>query len=409
MRSRSSSPRPTTTGRGCSSRAFVVHVCAQARDDAAALRTREESWRRPTAGQRRVVTARPRAGLDVTPGAARHGRRPAPRCCCSRARGSRRAGRCASLAVLLPRGRTRPGPLGFPVNKSWLRRRAWSAGGRAADGASTARRRAHDRRCRASSCSRCPSTATSCRSPASRDGRPRQRWSGVRLRDLAALCGVSGRPGDRPVARAWHLRARDARPRAGRRRSRAARPARSTASTCSLDHGYPARRHLPGRAGCALHEVGREPRPSRRPRRDLERAAPRSPCCGAATGRGRCTSSACWLASPSPPPRCSGWFDRGTRQARCSSGSLAAIARPRPRARAALHAPRPPRPSGRCGDTRAPAARSAERSTQRRICGSRRCSACCYSGVLPGHLRPGLGAPSSRRAGSPSRATWSAG
>ncbi len=93
-----------------------------------------------------------------------------------------------SLALLLPRGRTRPGPLGFPVNKtvaaSGIRPAALGAGWRLTlVGA------------RSLSLSRAqllalPQYSYDLPIACVEGWSTTQRWTGVRLRDLAALCGV---------------------------------------------------------------------------------------------------------------------------------------------------------------------------------------------------------------------------
>ncbi len=72
---------------------------------------------------------------------------------------------------------------------------------------------------------RCRSTPPSCRSPASRGGRRPQTWSGVRLRDLAALAGR--RQPDRATSARWsarRLQPRHAAGQPGRQSRRAAGP-----------------------------------------------------------------------------------------------------------------------------------------------------------------------------------------
>ena len=95
-----------------------------------------------------------------------------------------------SLAVLLPRGRTRPGPLGFPVNKTMA-----ASGIRPAElGAGWRLTLVGFRRLSLSRAQLLALPQYSYDLPiACVEGwSTTQHWSGVRLRDLAALCGVHG-------------------------------------------------------------------------------------------------------------------------------------------------------------------------------------------------------------------------
>jgi DMSO/TMAO reductase YedYZ molybdopterin-dependent catalytic subunit len=94
------------------------------------------------------------------------------------------------LAFLLPRGRTRGGPLGFPVNKTWVA----SGVAPASVGAGW---RLTLRGARTVSLSReqllaLPRHTYDLPIACVEGWSTTQRWSGVRLRDLAALCGVRG-------------------------------------------------------------------------------------------------------------------------------------------------------------------------------------------------------------------------
>lgn len=95
-----------------------------------------------------------------------------------------------SLAFLLPRGRVRSGPLGFPVNKTW-----------AASGVSPAKVGSDWRLeligARRVSLSReqllaLPQHAYDLPIACVEGWSTTQRWNGVRLRDLAAACGIQG-------------------------------------------------------------------------------------------------------------------------------------------------------------------------------------------------------------------------
>ncbi|MGH2913988.1 MAG: molybdopterin-dependent oxidoreductase [Solirubrobacteraceae bacterium] len=94
------------------------------------------------------------------------------------------------LAWLLPRGRVRPGPLGFPVNK------AWAASGISAPSVGASWRLALVGR-RSVSLSRerllaLPQYTHDLPIACVEGWSTTQRWSGVRLRDLASLCGLDG-------------------------------------------------------------------------------------------------------------------------------------------------------------------------------------------------------------------------
>ncbi len=94
------------------------------------------------------------------------------------------------LAFLLPRGRTRPGLLGFAVNKTWV------ASGISAPAVGGAWRLTlvGERPVRLSRAQllALPQHAYDLPIACVEGWSTTQRWSGVRLRDLAALCGVTG-------------------------------------------------------------------------------------------------------------------------------------------------------------------------------------------------------------------------
>jgi DMSO/TMAO reductase YedYZ molybdopterin-dependent catalytic subunit len=143
------------------------------------------------------------------------------------------------LAFLLPRGRVRPGPLGFPVNKT-----AVAAGITApAVGASWQLHLVGER---SVSLSReqllaLPQHTYDLPIACVEGWSTTQRWSGVRLRDLASLCGVSGSAiviseslehGTYGHATLGHEQVAD---------ERSLLALRVNNLDLSLDHGYPAR------------------------------------------------------------------------------------------------------------------------------------------------------------------------
>jgi DMSO/TMAO reductase YedYZ molybdopterin-dependent catalytic subunit len=144
-----------------------------------------------------------------------------------------------SLAFLLPRGRVRPGPLGFPVNKT-----AVAAGISAPKVGSSWRVQLVGER--AVSLSRdqllaMPQHTHDLPIACVEGWSTTQRWSGVRLRDLAALCGVTGSarvyttsldPGSYGHATLGHEQVAD---------DRSLLALRVNGVDLSLDHGYPAR------------------------------------------------------------------------------------------------------------------------------------------------------------------------
>ena len=143
------------------------------------------------------------------------------------------------LAFLLPRGRVRPGPLGFPVNKTAVAA-GISASGVGADW------RLHLAGARTVSLSRdqllaLPQHTYDLPIACVEGWSTTQRWSGVRLRDLASLCGVRGSArvftaslerGTFGHATLGHEQVAD---------DRSLLALRVNGLDLSLDHGYPAR------------------------------------------------------------------------------------------------------------------------------------------------------------------------
>jgi DMSO/TMAO reductase YedYZ molybdopterin-dependent catalytic subunit len=152
-----------------------------------------------------------------------------------------------ALAFLLPRGRTRPGPLGFPVNKTWV---ASGVAPRAIGSGWQLRLTG----ARSVSLSRAQLLALpqhTCELPiACVEGwSTTQRWSGVRLADLAALCGVSG-----PATLTTHSLEQGLYGHATLGHEQVADTSALLALAVNgrelpLDHGYPARVIAPGIPG----------------------------------------------------------------------------------------------------------------------------------------------------------------
>jgi DMSO/TMAO reductase YedYZ molybdopterin-dependent catalytic subunit len=144
-----------------------------------------------------------------------------------------------SLAFLLPRGRVRPGPLGFPVNKT-----AVAAGISAPKVGSSWRVQLVGERTVSLSREQLlamPQHTYDLPIACVEGWSTTQRWSGVRLRDLAALCGVAGSarvyttsldPGSYGHATLGHEQVAD---------DRSLLALRVNGIDLSLDHGYPAR------------------------------------------------------------------------------------------------------------------------------------------------------------------------
>ena len=144
-----------------------------------------------------------------------------------------------SLAFLLPRGRARPGPLGFPVNKT-----AVAAGISAPKVGSSWRVQLVGERTVSLSREQLlamPQHTYDLPIACVEGWSTTQRWSGVRLRDLAARCGVTGAarvyttsldPGTYGHATLGHEQVAD---------GRSLLALRVNGVDLSLDHGYPAR------------------------------------------------------------------------------------------------------------------------------------------------------------------------
>jgi DMSO/TMAO reductase YedYZ molybdopterin-dependent catalytic subunit len=145
------------------------------------------------------------------------------------------------LAFLLPRGRIRPGPLGFPVNKTAL-----AAGVTTGNVGSSWRLELVGGRSTPLSLSReqllaLPQHTYELPIACVEGWSTTQRWSGVRLRDLARLCAVEGPaqvfsasldPGTYGHATLGHEQVAD---------ERSLLALRVNGVDLSLDHGYPAR------------------------------------------------------------------------------------------------------------------------------------------------------------------------
>ncbi|HWF51643.1 MAG TPA: molybdopterin-dependent oxidoreductase [Solirubrobacteraceae bacterium] len=152
-----------------------------------------------------------------------------------------------SLAFLLPRGQVRPGPLGFPVNKT-----AVAAGITAPRVGSTWRLQLVGSR--SVSLSReqllaMPQHTYELAIECVEGWSTTQRWSGVRLRDLATVCGVRGParvytasldPGSYGHATLGHEQVAD---------DHSLLALRVNGLDLNLDHGYPARVISPGVPG----------------------------------------------------------------------------------------------------------------------------------------------------------------
>ena len=144
-----------------------------------------------------------------------------------------------SLAFLLPRGRVRPGPLGFAVNKTW------AASGIAPAGVGgdwrlelTGTRRVSLTRQQLLAL---PQHVYDLPIACVEGWSTTQRWSGVRLRDLAALCGVQGPAAvtSQSLERGTYGHATLGHEQVSDDRSLLALHVNGRA--LSLDHGYPAR------------------------------------------------------------------------------------------------------------------------------------------------------------------------
>ena len=175
-------------------------------------------------------------------------------CCCCKAPASPSADRSARSRSCCPAGAFAPGPLGFPVNKT-----ATAAGISAQSvGASW---RLHLAGERSVSLSReqllaLPQHTYDLPIACVEGWSTTQRWSGVRLRDLAVAVRRAGAGhGHHHVARTRPLRPRDTRSRAGGRRALAAGAARQRRRPLARSR-LPRARDQPGSAGRSLHEMG---------------------------------------------------------------------------------------------------------------------------------------------------------
>ncbi len=235
---------------------------AQVRDDAPVAEDPRGCWhwarraRRP--GPSRAAPSadrRPRAGDDVAPSAASHRRARARRCCLVQGAAQSVGGPLRPLAFLLPRGRLGPARSAFRSTRP--RRRSGSraaASARAGGCSSSANARVSLSRQQLLAL---PQHTYDLPIACVEGWSTTQRWTGVRLRDLAALCGVRTGHRHQPVARPRHLRPRHAGPRAGRRRALAAGAARQRPRP--LARPRLSRSHdQPRGPGGALHQVGVE-------------------------------------------------------------------------------------------------------------------------------------------------------
>ncbi len=151
------------------------------------------------------------------------------------------------LAFLLPRGRTRPGPLGFAVNKTWL-----GTGLSTASVGAAWRLKVHGERTLTLTREQLlalPQYTSTLPIACVEGWSTTQHWSGVRLRDLAAMAGVRGstsvtnvslETGTYGHATLGHEQVAD---------ERSLLALRVNGEGLSLDHGYPARIICPGIPG----------------------------------------------------------------------------------------------------------------------------------------------------------------
>ena len=240
----------------------------EAADDAQG--TRDPTWAGAAAGvagrhaaraagadRQRVDPGRAGRGDDVPARAARQRRRWARCCCWCRAPGSRSAdrfgaSRSSPRAATPAAARTGSRSTGPPRPRRSPPARSVQAG---ACGWSRAGARL---RSPVPSCCRCPSTRTTCRSPASRAGRRRSGGPGCPIRELAKLVGIEGE---------FTVKARSitqngvfdsatlASEQTGDERTLLALQVNGT--DLSLDHGFPGAGDRSGSSGRPLHEVGR--------------------------------------------------------------------------------------------------------------------------------------------------------
>jgi DMSO/TMAO reductase YedYZ molybdopterin-dependent catalytic subunit len=227
--------------------AFLVHVAFKFGTMRDALRTRAEvldGSRRRVSDRVAIDAARPLAASNPAPAtmsrrallAAAGG---ASLVLLLQGAGQSVGGPLRFLAFLLPRGHTRRGPNGFLVNKSW------AAAGVPARSVGSAWR-LHIRGVRVLSLTReqlmaLPQRTYELPIECVEGWSTTQRWTGVRLRDLAALCGIDG-----PASVTSVSLERGTFGRATLGHEQLADP-RSLLALCvngvdlSLDHGFPAR------------------------------------------------------------------------------------------------------------------------------------------------------------------------
>ena len=169
--------------------AFGVHVTLKLPTMRRALRTRAEVMDAPATGETSLSPLSP-AAPTMSRRALLTGVGGASVVLGLQGLGQSAGGPLRALAFLVPRGRTRPGPLGFPVNKTWA-----SSGltdGAIGDGwrlTLTGRRTVALTRDQLLAMDQYThDLPIACVEGWSTT----QRWSGVRLSDLAAVCGVRG-------------------------------------------------------------------------------------------------------------------------------------------------------------------------------------------------------------------------
>lgn len=232
--------------------AFLAHVILKFGTMRAALRTREEVLAATAATADSTREARPLASPDPAPASMSRralltGAGGASLILLLQGAGQSIGGPLRALAFLLPRGHTRPGPLGFPVNKTWL-----GTGLRSASVGARWRLTVHGERTVSftrSQLSALPQHTVTLPIACVEGWSTTQAWSGVRLSDLAALAGVRGlasvtnvslETGTYGHATLGHEQVADA---------RSLLALRVNGEDLSLDHGYPARIICPGIPG----------------------------------------------------------------------------------------------------------------------------------------------------------------
>jgi DMSO/TMAO reductase YedYZ molybdopterin-dependent catalytic subunit len=153
--------------------------------------------------------------------------------------GQSAGGRLRGLAFLLPRGQTRPGPLGFPVNKTWARTNLKLAA--VGDGWRLTVKGRKDVTFTRAQLLALPQHTHDLPIACVEGWSTTQTWTGVRVSDLATLAGVSGEAavtsislehGNYGEATLGHEEASD---------PRTLLALSVNGEPLSLDHGYPAR------------------------------------------------------------------------------------------------------------------------------------------------------------------------